>query len=641
MSRTRLPIAVAEGAYPERRDPRDGALERLVHLLRGPLVRGLARRRARWARFVGRVAEHGAAIEMRGEAAIREEADALREVLRRRGFEEDLVARAFALVRAVATRAIGLRHFDVQLIGGLVLLEGMVAEMDTGEGKTLVATLPAATAALAGVPVHVITVNDYLARRDADWMGPVYRALGLEVGLIVHGLDEATRRAAYAADVTYASNKEIAFDYLRDRIVLRRRPSRAQLTLERLAGDTARARRLLHRGLHYAIVDEADSVLVDEARVPLIISAGAGETPEARLYHAALDIANDLAEDRDYAVDARDRRVELSDEGRARLATLAAPLGGLWTGRQRREELVSQALTARHLFIRDTHYLVRDGRVQIVDEFTGRISADRSWERGLHQLIEAKEGVELTSRTEPLARISYQRFFRRYLRLAGMTGTAREVAGELWSVYRLPVVRIPTNRPVIRRRLPDRLHATADAKWAAVVERIELSRLLDAAGLGHAVLNARQDAQEAEIVTRAGEPRRITVATNMAGRGTDIKLAPGVAELGGLHVIATERHEARRIDRQLFGRGGRQGDPGSYEACVSIEDEVVATNLAQPLRRLAAAASAVGSGGPRLAGLAVRWAQGTAERRHSRMRRDLLRFDEQLESALAFSGHRE
>jgi preprotein translocase subunit SecA len=536
--------------------------------------------------------------------------------------------------------------------------------METGEGKTLTATLAAVTAALAGTPVHIITVNDYLAGRDAEWMAPIYRALGLSVGVIVHGLDPAARQAAYACDVTYCTNKEIVFDYLRDRLLLGRRAGRVQLQVARLAGAGGQADRLLLRGLHYAIVDEADSVLVDEARTPLIIS-GAGEEEgitARKLYQTALALADQLVQGQDYLLEARERRVELTAAGETRLRDVTTGMKGVWTGTLRRQELVRQALTARHCFHRDTDYLVRDGKVQIIDEYTGRLMGDRSWEHGLHQLIEAKEEVAVTRQTSPLARISYQRFFRRYLRLAGMTGTAREVAGELRAVYGLPVVRVPSNRPLIRQRLPHRSFATAKAKWDAVVERIRalheagrpvlvgtrsvgasehLAALLEAAGLDHVVLNARQDKEEAEIVARAGEPGRITVATNMAGRGTDIRLAPGVAEVGGLHVLATERHEAGRIDRQLFGRCGRQGDPGTYEVFVSLEDELIMVHAQKVARRLAAHAARLG----RLGSLVPHWvvirAQARAESLHSRARRDLLRLDEQMETALAFSGRGE
>lgn len=646
MSSALLP-PVSSGAYPERAIGREGWLDRAAHQVRGIVVRR-ARRRRQWAALVTEVAECGRALDGVPDVVLRRSAAELGERLRREGFRPELVTRVFALVREAAERAVGLRHYDVQLIGGAVLLGGAVAEMETGEGKTLAATLAASAAALAGWPVHIVTVNDYLARRDADWMGPIYRALGLSVGLVVHGLGGDERRAAYACNVTYVTNKEIAFDYLRDRLVLRGHPSRLQLQLERLAGAEARMRKLVLRGLVYAIVDEADSVLVDEARTPLVISGSGDDAPERRLYETALAIASELAFGRDFKRPGPDAGPELTAAGRERVAELAIPHGGLWTGRRRREELVRMALTALHDMERDKHYLVRDGRVHIIDEFTGRILADRSWEQGLHQLVEAKEQVELTSRREPLARISYQRFFRRYLRLAGMTGTAREMAGELWSVYRLPVVHVPTNRSLDRRARLGAVYRTADEKWAAIVRRIaevhtqgrpilvgtrsvgaseHLSRLLNRAELPHVVLNARQDSDEAEIVARAGERGRITVATNMAGRGTDIRLAPGVADLGGLHVIATEYHEAGRIDRQLFGRCGRQGDPGTFEASASLEDEIV---------RYARWARGLGARPLRL-----RLAQRAAERLHSRMRRDLLRYDEHMETALAFSGRGE
>jgi preprotein translocase subunit SecA len=663
MSSLAVRIDVPPGAYPEKMEARAGWLDQLGLRVGGALLRRLRARRRRWERLIRLVDAHARSLGALGEREIREVSGELRLQLRREGLREDLVARAFALVREAAERTVGLRHFDVQLIGGWILLGGMVAEMDAGEGKTLVATLPACTAALAGIPVHVITVNDYLATRDAAWMGPIYQALGLTVGVITHGMPHDARRAAYACDVTYATNKEVAFDYLRDRIVLGGRPSRIHLQLEQLYGEGARVHRLLHRGLHYAIVDEADSVLIDEARTPLIISGGTGESPEQKIFQGALRLADRLEPGRDFLIEERDRAVRLTEAGQAHLEDLVAPLGGVWAGRLRREELVRQALVAQRLFVRDKHYLVRDGKVQIIDEFTGRVMADRSWEHGLHQLIEAKEGCAPTRPHDPLARISYQRFFRRYLHLAGMTGTAREVSGELWSVYGLAVVSVPPNRPSRRRGFPDCIYPTAAEKWTAVVERIKalhqngrpvlvgtrsvaasehLSRLLAAEELPHQVLNARQDREEAAIVAQAGEPGRITVATNMAGRGTDVRLAPAVAELGGLHVIATERHEAHRIDRQLFGRCGRQGDPGSYEAIVSLEDELPAVHSGGLWRRFALAMARPGHPVPRWTGTrAIRRAQQGAERLHSRMRRDLLKMDEQLESALAFTGRRE
>jgi preprotein translocase subunit SecA len=658
-----LPRVLADGAYAERGDHLPGWLERVAGAGARRLCRWRASRPRRWSQLVASVTDHGRALDRLSDARLREAAVALAPYLRGDGFEDDLVAQAFALVREAAGRRLDQRHYDVQLIGGVVLLGGMVAEMETGEGKTLTATLAATTAALAGLPVHVVTVNDYLAARDAEAMGPVYRALGLSVGLVVHGLDPAARRAAYACDVTYCTNKELVFDYLRDRLLLGRRANRVQVQVERLGGDDAPVRRLVLRGLVFAIVDEADSVLVDEARTPLVISGSDGASGERHVYEQALALAAGLVADRDFELQEARRAVVLTQAGRARVAALAGPLGGVWTGALCREELVRQALTARLLMDRDHQYLVGDGRVQIVDEFTGRVMASRSWERGLHQMVEVKEGLAVTRPTQPLARISYQRFFRRYLRLAGMTGTAREVRRELGAVYRLPVITVPPNRRVVRRRLPDRLHATAEAKGAAVVDRVveitrsgrpvlvgtrsvaaseRVSRALTARGVAHEVLNARQDRHEAEIVARAGERGRVTVATNMAGRGTDIRLGPGVGALGGLHVLATERHEAHRIDRQLFGRCGRQGDPGTCEAFVSLEDEIVAVHGRPWLTGLVARLLRAGvPGAPRMAAWLVRRAQRAAERRASQARRDVLRHDTQLESVLAFAGRGE
>ena len=654
----------AAAPYPERADAPGTVLDRVAARVRAVMVRRTMGGRTRCQRIAVAVAEQGGLVAALSDVALRTAAGEMGLELRRRGFQDALVARTFALVREAAGRTVGQRHYDVQLYGGWILLRGLVAEMETGEGKTLTATLAAATAALAGIPVHVITVNDYLAARDAEWMGPIYRALGLTVGVIVHGLDHLARRAAYQCAVTYCTNKEVVFDYLRDRLALGQRRNPLHLQIERLAG-TGRRPELLLRGLHYGIVDEADSVLVDEARTPLIISGegGASAGAEHAVYATALALADGLEPRRDFRLDARERLAHLTEAGAVRLEERTRALGGLWAGRLRREELVRQALTARHLFQRDTHYLVQDGKVQIIDEYTGRVLADRSWEQGLHQLIEAKEGCPGTRQHAPLARMSYQRFFRRYRKLAGMTGTVREVAGELAAIYRLATVSIPSNRPLRRVRLGDRVYPTTEAKWQAILARIadlhargrpvlvgtrlvrtseEVSQRLAAAALPHRVLNARQDREEAAIIAQAGEPGTITVATNMAGRGTDIRLAPGVAEMGGLHVILTERHEARRIDRQLFGRCGRQGDPGSFEGVVSLEDELVRSHgsafLCWWARRIVREGRAV-------PGWLGRWifrqAQRTAERLHARTRWDLLMHDKRQEQLLAFSGRGE
>ncbi len=657
-------MAVTRRGYAEKAESRTQWLDRTFTQVSGPIARRLRARHAKDLSFVQQVAGCESWAGKLADQEFPSAALGLRAKLRQHDFPAPAVAQTFALVREAAARTLGQRHFDVQLIGGRILLDGMVAEMQTGEGKTLTATLAACTAALAGMPVHVVTVNDYLTKRDAEWMGPIYDSLGLSVATIVHGMEPDARRAAYAADITYCTNKEVAFDYLKDRIVLGREANRLQLQVELLYDARPRLNQLLLRGLHYAIVDEADSVLIDEAKTPLIISGAAGaDTSEQETYQTALALAKEMELSRDFVIEGRERIIRLLPAGLDRLAERAAALGGVWTRRQWREELARQALSALHMFVKDKQYLIKDGKVQIIDEYTGRVMPDRSWEHGLHQMIEAKEGCAVTQRVDPLARISYQRFFRRYLRLAGMTGTAREVAGELWSVYRLATVTVPTNRPLKRRGLPTRVYHSADAKWQAVVGSIaaqqnagrpvlvgtrsvaaseHLSRLMTAHGLDHQVLNARQDREEAEIVERAGERCRITVATNMAGRGTDIRLPQSSRSLGGLHVIATELHEARRIDRQLFGRCGRQGDPGTYQAIISLEDELVRVYAHRWWQKLNALLPRLGDGAndwARAVTLAV--AQRAAERLHYRMRRQLLKSDEQMKAALAFSGRTE
>lgn len=643
--------------YPERSDPAAGAAERLEAALTSwPMYRLPRLRSGRSAAIERAVAAHGSALRACDGPSLLAEVDTLRAALRRHGLRADLVARAFALVRAAAWHSLGMYHYDVQLRGGLALLKGRVAEMETGEGKTLTATLAAATAALAGIPVHIVTVNDYLAARDAESMGPLYRALGLSVGTIVHGMGPAERRTAYACDIAYASNKEIAFDYLRDRIALGGRARNLRLKLERLQARSRRQDGVVMRGLHFAIVDEADSILVDEARTPLIISRETDAADERRWAEEAFGLADGLEMDIDFRVLREERRIELTETGRARLAEAGEERGGIWLSRIRREEAARQALAARYLFRADEHYLVRDGAVKIIDEYTGRIMADRSWGEGLHQLVEFKEGCAVTGRKVPMARMTYQRFFRRYRRLAGMTGTAVEAARELRAVYGLSVVRVPTNRPLRRRRLGCRVYRTADDKWRAVVARTRelaatgravligtrsvaasqaLSNHLAEADLAHVVLSAAQDADEAEIIARAGEGGRVTVATNMAGRGVDIRLAEGVRALGGLHVILTERHDAGRIDRQLEGRCGRQGDPGTAEAILSLEDPLLELIADSPLRRLA---TIHGWPGRAAAALAFRRAQRRAERAHSRARRELMKVDQRTGTLLAFTG---
>jgi preprotein translocase subunit SecA len=651
------------GDYPEQQDRLLPWPEALLARLSRSYTKHRVARSAQLRRLLVEMERESSAVHKRNEAELTHQLAGLRQRMQVEGLTEELIIRSFAIVREAASQILGKRHYDVQVIGGWLMINGMLAEMNTGEGKTLTATLPACTAAFAGIPVHVITANDYLVERDAREMGPLYKALGLSVGTVIDGMDHEARRKAYACDITYCTNKQVAFDYLRDRLTMGRHASRRQLEVERLHRDDARIDRLLLRGLCFAIVDEADSVLIDEARTPLIISRTSTNPLEAQTYQQALQLAEQLHEGFDFTIRQQERTILLTEPGKTRLASLCQPMKGVWTGQRRREYLVKQALSALHLFVRDKQYLCRDGKVQIIDENTGRVMADRSWELGLHQLIETKEGLALSSSKETLARISYQRFFRRYLRLAGMSGTAREVAAELAGVYGLPVVRVPPHRPPRKTTHPDWVYRTAERKWAEVIKRIKeihksgrpilvgtksladseyLSSLLSKAKLPHRVLNAKQDAREAEIIAQAGQAGRITVATNMAGRGTDIRLGDGVAERGGLHVIATERHEAGRIDRQLFGRCGRQGDPGSFEAIVSLQDELLKMYLPARMQGLVennsdGKESSVGKWGRSL----IRLAQYRAQRQHKQIRRDLLKADEMLTNTLAFTGRAE
>ena len=580
--------------------------------------------------------------------------------LRRAGdFPDEAVARAFALIRELSDRVLGKRHYDVQLIGAYAMVKGMLAEMATGEGKTLTATLVAGVAGLAGVPIHVVTVNDYLARRDAELMKPLYDALGLSVGVILSGQDLAERQQAYDKDIVYCTNKELAFDYLRDRMVLGQSAGDLTLKAEALHDRAPRLGQLRLRGLHFALVDEADSVLIDEARTPLIISGPAASVMDRDTVARALELAANLEAGADYILSSEERRVYLTERGSIRVADFAASLSANWRGAVSREELARQALTALNLFNRDEHYVVADGKVKIVDEYTGRLMPDRFWSDGLHQMIEYKEGCELSDRRATIARMTYQRFFRRYRRLSGMSGTLRAVQRELWAVYRVPVVAIPTRKPLLRVHRQDVVVSTNGMKWSRIIERVseihetgapvligtrsvvaslEASERLQAAGLAHTVLNASQNDWEAQIIAQAGERGRITIATNMAGRGTDIQLGEGVGDLGGLHVIMTERHDALRIDQQLAGRSGRQGEPGSFEAILSMEDRLLeASNLCLRL----ATKALPGGAADWLARRASRLAQRRAERLHARMRAELLKSDQWQLKTLAFSGKSE
>ncbi|WP_432698191.1 DEAD/DEAH box helicase [Marinobacterium sp. YM272] len=639
----------------ERDDRTDGWEERLSTAVASLPVRFWSLTYgARMRSALARINAFEPEFEPLDEAGLAREVESVRMSLRRDGVRSRARYRAFALIRELCRRHLGLRHHDVQLLGGLAMLGGHLAEMDTGEGKTLTASLAAATAAMAGIPVHVVTVNDYLAERDAENLAPLYAALGIRVAVIKGGMEPAARRKAYATEIVYCSNKELVFDYLRDRVTLAGKPSDMRRRIRNLLGEEAPESRLVMRGLHFAIVDEADSVLVDEAKTPLIISRQSDVEAEKAWAGTALQLAEALDEDVHYRLRATERRIELTRKGQEYLEELTDELGGIWESRIRREESVRQALSALYLFKRGDHYLVLEGKVQIVDEYTGRIQPDRSWSDGLHQLIEVKEAVEVTPRNEVMARITYQRFFRRYLKLSGMTGTAREVRSELWHVYGLPVVRIPPNTRSLMLRLPARVVDSEEAKWQQITERAReesqagrpvligtrsviasqaVSECLTQMGLEHAVLNAENDAMEAELIAQAGGAGRITVATNMAGRGVDIALPETVIERGGLHVILTERHDSARIDRQLEGRCARRGQPGSCEAILSMEDAILELFHESFSSSLASLSS---SDAVRLR--LLRKAQKRAEASHSRTRRDLLRQDHKLVNLLAFAG---
>jgi preprotein translocase subunit SecA len=543
---------------------------------------------------------------------------------------DELLPEAFAVVREAARRQLGERHFDVQIMGGIVLHQGKIAEMKTGEGKTLVATLPVYLNHFASQGIHIVTVNDYLARRDSEWMGVIYRFLGMEVGLIQAQMEPPERRVAYAADVTFGTNNEFGFDYLRDNMVI---------SLE----DK------VQRSHHYAIVDEVDSILVDEARTPLIISGAASES--VKWYRQFAQVAKKLKKDSDYEVDEKSRTVAVTEDGVARVEQIVG-VDNLYDNVH--ADLVHHldvAVKAKELFRNEVDYIIKDGEVLIVDEFTGRLMEGRRYSDGIHQAIEAKEGVRIREENQTLATITFQNYFRMYDKLAGMTGTASTEADEFQHTYKLETVEIPTNMPMVREDLPDLIYKTEKAKYEAVVDDIveccergqpvlvgtvsiekseKLAGMLHRRGVEHEILNAKQHEREAEIIALAGEESQVTIATNMAGRGTDIKLGQGVVDAGGLKIIGTERHESRRIDNQLRGRSGRQGDPGVSRFYLSLEDDL--------MRRFASAA--IGSLMERfhfpddvpiehrMVSRAIETAQKQVEAQNFEVRKNLLKYDD-------------
>ncbi|MDQ6636904.1 MAG: preprotein translocase subunit SecA [Candidatus Dormibacteraeota bacterium] len=577
-------------------EPEVGSLMRLFGGVFNPNEREI-RHHLRTAERIGEIEDD---LKPLSDAELKARAELLRSRTQDESLE-DLLEESFALTRVLAQRTIGMRHFDVQIVGGIVLHHGKIAEMKTGEGKTLVATLPLALNALSGEGVHLVTANDYLARRDAGWMAPVYHGMGLSTGVIVgdphqpngsfvydpdyedpdhsdprlRHLRPSGRQEAYRCDITYGTNNQFGFDYLRDN----------------MATDLSQR---VQRKLHYGIVDEVDSILIDEARTPLIISAPAAESTDK--YYQYARYAAKLEKDVDYIVELKYKSASLTEEGIAKIQRLTG-IKNIYDLEQAVEaHQLNQALKAKALYHREDHYLVLNGEVVIVDEFTGRTMPGRRWSDGLHQAVEAKEGLKVQQEMRTLATITLQNYFRLYDKLAGMTGTAITEAEEFDKIYRLTVVEIPTNRPLIRLDEADVIYRDEDSKFAAVIDEIvemnelgrpvlvgtvsvdkseRLARLLQKKGVKHNVLNAKQHEREASIVAEAGQQRAVTIATNMAGRGTDIVLGDGVQALGGLHIVGTERHESRRIDNQLRGRAGRQGDPGSTRFFISLDDQLM------------------------------------------------------------------
>ncbi len=595
------------------------------------------------------------------ESDLSEAIDQVRNKLHRQGLKKHLIFEAFSVIRESASRILGKSHYDVQLYGGWLMSNGMLAEMETGEGKTLTSTLAACTAALAGIPVHVITANDYLAARDCEIMQPLYERLGLTSGSIVDGMETEQRQQGYSCDIVHTTNKQIAFDYLRDRIEMRDDTGPLKFQYRRIQQSRSGAKNpLLLRGLCFALIDEADSVLIDEAITPLIITKTIPNDESVDTYGDALYLASILFVDQDFTVDQKMRQIELTAEGEEKLGELILNLPSQWQNKRNRERLVTQALTATHFYTKDVDYLVKENKVQIIDQSTGRVMADRSWEQGLHQMIEAKEACVISELREPQARISYQRFFSRYIKLGGTSGTIGEVSRELREVYGLDVVKVAPNRVNQRAMMGERVYRDNQIRDQVLISRINalleqnravligtcsveeseyISEILHENEISHRVLNAKQDEQEAEIISQAGQPNAITVATNMAGRGTDIALDAAVSGSGGLHVIALSRNQSRRVDRQLYGRCARQGDPGSAEAILSLQDTALEEFYSSAMLSVMAKMSPGNKAIPKLISRLILWLpQQHNERRQRTVRKQLMKQDKRLKRTLAFSG---
>jgi preprotein translocase subunit SecA len=605
-------------------------------------------------------ARAAARLEMRFETASDEDlckrGSELGLILRRNGLEQSAVVEALALVRETCRRHIGLLPYEEQMAGGVALLRNAAIEMDTGEGKTLTSVFPGAIQAMAGRSVHIVTSNDYLAKRDGEFLKPALEALGLGVGIIVHESSAGDRRQAYGCDIVFVSNKEVAFDYLRDRLTAGAGMGDASVAskTQKLLTPRGTAPKGVMRGLDVAIVDEIDSVLIDDAGTPLMISSMTNGRSDDAIVEKASEIAAGLHIGDHFIADVHSVSVELTEAGQEQVDLNTAELSGIWSQRIRRYEVIRAAITATHCLHRDKHYLVRDQKIVLIDEYSGRTMPDRYWGHDLHRMVEFKEGCPASGDRKSLASISFQRFFRSYRNLAGMSGTIQEVAVELSTVYGLSLTRIPRRKPLRRQFLERQVYADRKETWDSAarmvedyngrgqpvligVRTVEEARLgseaLARRGIVHAVLSAAHDEQEAEIVARAGQLGAVTIATNMAGRGTDIKLAQGIAELGGLVVMICERHDARRIDRQLMGRCARQGDPGVVVELLSREDAIL--RYTRPMFGMLTRFAATR---PWIYGMLVSDAQRRIERESARRRISLVQRDEQMRKVLGFAG---
>ncbi len=634
-------------------------MSRLNELLR-KAANALLRRNSRMVKAIVARSEQ---LELLDEASLQAALVACRSQLRLQGLTQKTVIEAFAIIREVSGRVLGMRHHHTQILASLSLLRGGIAEMATGEGKTLAATLAAATAGLAGIPVHVVTVNDYLAERDAEEMRELYEALSLKLGIITHEKELGERREAYACHICYCSNKELTFDFLKDRLVLEQHQGTRLLQAALLTGNSSWSEKLLLRGLHFAIVDEADSVFIDEARTPLIIS---GEEKfgarEEQLLSQAMMIAERFESPKHFTQD-ESSTVHLTSAGYALLVESCQDLHGLWKSNFYREPLVKQALSALHVYHLDRDYIIdEEDAVQIVDPYTGRVMPGRSWGQGLQQMIEIKEKIPLTKPRETNAEISYQNFFRKYHYLSGMTGTGKEVASELLDVYRLRSETVPLLKKSRRIKKYREVYISEALKWDRIAELTKelkaqgqailigtssvasseaISQTLRKHNIEHRVLNARQDQEEAEIIAMAGESGAVTVATSMAGRGTDIKLTTDTRAAGGLHVIITELQDAARVDRQLEGRSARQGDPGYVSKILSLEDVLIKKMANQLIKKMLTLARKKQLNLPHSLGYLIQiYCQKKLARSHYRQRKQLIKLDTHRQRTLAFTGDR-